>query len=590
MKKFFTAVLLLCAALLLFAACAPASFPKEDTVFVAVEDNEGIEGGLVREFPRGSDAEIELTLREGYGIYGCDNGGYIAFGSGNTVKLLLRELNADARIRVSTGKTDTTITYMPNGGETVGAEMSSYTQWADTAYRQRANTNIGTGYISREGYTQTGWNTEADGSGEHVGLGSRVTLNVGGNVTLYAEWERWTDAGLFEYTGNNYAEGGGIVLTAYRGEKTLDTLCIPAEIDGKPVTAVAEGCAAGLNVQTLVFPNTLLTVDKHAFEGGRFGEIYFFDSLLHVSDLSFGGPIPKVHINAVRAPAYALGNTNEQFVESMDRLILHADDKKMIFFGGCSLSYGLNSPLAEEAFGGEYTVFNMGVNGETTATFQIECIMAYVREGDVFIHAPEAASPYQLLDKIDAEARIFTCVESNYDLLALADFSACSGFFDRYEDFNGARKSMPEYDYTNRNDFCNEYGDYIVERPNNADDTNFELFLRFGVDYVNGVSTSRLLSYYEALEGMGATVYFSYAPLNVNSLTEEDIASRIWEEYENRLRFGLGDRVISSVTDYLMQGKYFYDTDYHLTDEGAVLRTQMLVRDIKAAMAKGEGR
>ena len=44
------------------------------------------------------------------------------------------------------------------------------------------------------------------------------------------------------------------------------------------------------------------------------------------------------------------------------------------------------------------------------------------------------------------------------------------------------------------------------------------------------------------------------------------------------------ERVISSVTDYLFPGRYFFYTDYHLSTEGAALRTQSLVRDIAAAM------
>ena len=44
-------------------------------------------------------------------------------------------------------------------------------------------------------------------------------------------------------------------------------------------------------------------------------------------------------------------------------------------------------------------------------------------------------------------------------------------------------------------------------------------------------------------------------------------------------------RVISEVEDYMMAGQYFFDTDYHLTDEGAVIRTEMLIGDIKAALA-----
>ena len=46
----------------------------------------------------------------------------------------------------------------------------------------------------------------------------------------------------------------------------------------------------------------------------------------------------------------------------------------------------------------------------------------------------------------------------------------------------------------------------------------------------------------------------------------------------------------SGLYHYLMPGKYFFDTDYHLSNEGAALRTEMLVRDIKRAMAEGGAR
>ena len=42
-----------------------------------------------------------------------------------------------------------------------------------------------------------------------------------------------------------------------------------------------------------------------------------------------------------------------------------------------------------------------------------------------------------------------------------------------------------------------------------------------------------------------------------------------------------GYRVISSVKDYVMEGRYFYDSDYHLGEGGAALRTARLIEDLK---------
>ena len=48
----------------------------------------------------------------------------------------------------------------------------------------RLNTPIGTDLFARDGYTLIGWNTRPDGSGESVGLGSRIAWEDG--LTLYA--------------------------------------------------------------------------------------------------------------------------------------------------------------------------------------------------------------------------------------------------------------------------------------------------------------------------------------------------------------------------------------------------------------------
>lgn len=60
----------------------------------------------------------------------------------------------------------------------------------------------GKGHIVREGYTLTGWNTQADGTGDTIGLGDPVVpvSNQIDTTTLYAQWQK-VDSRNFDYTG-----------------------------------------------------------------------------------------------------------------------------------------------------------------------------------------------------------------------------------------------------------------------------------------------------------------------------------------------------------------------------------------------------
>lgn len=187
------------------------------------------------------------------------------------------------------------------------------------------------------------------------------------------------------------------------------------------ITAIAAGFAEGVKYESLILPDTIKTIEINAFKRCVFNEIYFFDNI----EERFGSGIKTVHINASVAPRYTTDCDNAQFAEDMDRLILNEDKRKMVFYGGRSMLYGLKSELVENAFNDKYVVCNIGVIGETNAVFQFECIRRCLGQGDVFVHAPEEMSRYQFLNDVSAEPRIFMCTESNYDLFALCDFSVC---------------------------------------------------------------------------------------------------------------------------------------------------------------------
>ena len=92
---------------------------------------------------------------------------------------------------------------------TDGATVNIYAQWKSISYTIKYNANGGSGNMSntsatyntnvtlrsntftRDGYTFTGWNTKADGSGTSYSNGasvSNLTSTNNGTVTLYAQW------------------------------------------------------------------------------------------------------------------------------------------------------------------------------------------------------------------------------------------------------------------------------------------------------------------------------------------------------------------------------------------------------------------
>lgn len=77
----------------------------------------------------------------------------------------------------------------------------------------------------------------------------------------------------------------------------------------------------------------------------------------------------------------------------------------------------------------------------------------------------------------------------------------------------------------------------------------------------------------------GVFVFFTYAPRNRSSLTENSTQERI-KETEELLRKTLSVPVISDIEDYFYSGIYFYKIDNHLSYEGVILRTDQLIADI----------
>lgn len=489
--------------------------------------------------------------------------------------LSLKNITANQVIRIYFNRYNAQIVYYPNGGK-VEAGGESYTEFFDTSYRPSVNTNSGVGYFVREGYTQTGWNTRPDYSGTHVGLGSRYDFKDG-NV-LFAEWEKWTEAN-YTYT---IEKGGDIILTGVYGND-VSTLVIPATIDGRTVSEISSNfaCSYKSAVKKVVFPLSMFRIQSGSFYDWNVEEIVFYDNLRYM-DGAFGKSVKTFTINAVNQPKYQGVNNNAYFTEKIELLKSTMGQKRLIFFAGCSMSYGLKSALVKNEFA-DYEVINLGVIGGTSAAVQFDMIIPYLTDKDVFIHAPEIMSTWQLMDSFTIDNRVFIMVEGNYDNFRNVDVSRVEDAYSAWETYARLRLSEMPHPYDRINPDYNSYGDIIIPRLEEGDHVSFNDF-DYYVDTkaLNENSLYWLGWYYQKIQEKGATVLFSFSPANGSAFDEqkwEDV--RTFETFYKTRLSDYGIEVISDIDPYMMNYKYFYDSDYHLNDKGAEVRTMQLISDLK---------
>ena len=448
----------------------------------------------------------------------------------------------------------------------------------------RVNTALGD-LFSREGYTLFGWNTSPDGSGTAVGLGSRVDP---GCRVLYAQWAAWTDESCFT------VENG--VLTAYAGSD--DCVTVPASIRGDAIHAIGENAFAGCAARTVILPPSLKTIAFGAFRDAAVETLYLFDSIQGLSDYSFAGceSLSTLRLNAATPPVYA-GTYYSTFADKYDRLLSLAGQQKLVLFSGSSARFGYDSAMLDAALPG-YAVVNMGVFAYTNALPQLELIRGAMGTGDLLLMSPELdAAKRQFCTTRALDAPFFNLMEENYDMLSALDLREYTLVFSSLSEYLSVKSRMEGRGYdASPADFdedgqpvsspsYNPYGDYILYRPNAATDAPL-----YGLAVPYTAAYYRKEQYIDPLNAEirrftagGIRVYLTYSPRNRLAVSEDsdEAAIRALDRY---FRETLEAPVISDIFDSLVDGRYLWGTDNHLSTQGVQKRTRQIIRDLRAQL------
>lgn len=140
-----------------------------------------------------------------------------------------------------------TITYNGNNKTSGSVPTEQSSQKAGISMTLRGNT----GSLARTGYTLTGWNTKADGTGDHYDLSGSYTPNAK-SITLYAEW-----------TANTYTAANNIkdASNTNKGQYTATYDATTIAYNTKP------SIASGYSIEGLYATNTAGTLSNKIVNG-----------------------------------------------------------------------------------------------------------------------------------------------------------------------------------------------------------------------------------------------------------------------------------------------------------------------------------
>ncbi len=516
-----------------------------------------------------------ISMRDGFTFDGWSQDKAIS--NGGSVASTARTYNISASKDVTVwANYSANIIYDPNGGK-VKSGGETYNQKYSVVWFRCPNTLTSKDYFVRDGYTLVEYNTKADGTGTAVGLGSRAVIPAEGNLTLYCIWEKQASESDF----TTKADGKGVSITKYNGTET--NVVIPETIGGKAVVSIASGAFKGSSVERVVLNKNITKVADGAFENcKKLDTFVMFDSIMNISSKSFTGTtIKNLRVNAA-LDLYNLWTVSMINVK-FDSFLYAASQQKDIFaiYGGSGAYYGFDCAAIDEALGGKYEVINLGVNANLSAAIMFEYMSNFLGENDTVLWAPEAGS--WMFGDTSFSNRTWGFLAAYYDIFRYVDISKYSRVFDYYSSFASDHASRQQ-SFEAFSTGCNHHGDACDEREHqdrmndgysNSYNSQAKAVTNETYSYIDGI--------FAKMSENGVKFYYTFAAMDE---TATALDGAVFEKLAKAVEDTFGMVAISDYKNCLVPHDCMFDSEWHLTLEGAKLRTQNLIKDILAQIDK----
>jgi len=276
-----------------------------------------------------------------------------------------------------------------------------------------------------------------------------------------------------------------------------------------------------------------------------------------------------------------------------DRLIRGTPSPKVILVGGSNLAFGIDSRMLQDSLG--MPVVNMGLYAKLGLRYMLAQVKPYIAAGDVVTVVPEYDQFYgdfadgdhtlntallyapsdRIVDFVSSYSVIDVVVRPRVENARRAFMQASADVFgvkDRYFPAD----TNPVY---NRRSF-NQLGDvvsHLGKRGKNPDSI-FVATLPPIADF-NATTLDDLNSIARTATTRRAHAYFLY-PSYIDRSYSINVAAI--DSLRGRLAQGMRMPLIGSPSDFVYPSRLFFDTRYHLNEDGRRLRSLRMVGILRA--------
>jgi hypothetical protein len=216
----------------------------------------------------------------------------------------------------------------------------------------------------------------------------------------------------------------------------------------------------------------------------------------------------------------------------------------------------------------------------------MEAFLPWFSEGDVIIHAPETTATAQLGDRNITYLTFMGC-EGMLEIFSYIDMSEYTGFFSALTVMNQEKRNTSAgVSYAEKGSAINEFTDLTTNKENPTYQSTLNGLFPFNPKMITAKRAAVMSAAYEKVRATGAKMYLSWAPINIASCCDEAKSEEVHREFVEKISEMTNCTVISDPGDYLLENQYFNDSNYHPGPTGAKIRTEQLISDLKAQLAR----
>lgn len=297
---------------------------------------------------------------------------------------------------------------------------------------------------------------------------------------------------------------------------------------------------------------------------------------LPLSILSVGAMLPEFY-----------GETYYAVLPQMYSRLKEIEEPKILVIGGSNVAFGLDSGLLEELLreeGYDYTVCPFGLYAAVGTGAMLDLSRDSLKAGDIVVLAIEPTS--ETMSAYFGAGAFWKCAESTPELVLSLDKPRQAALFGSYISYLQERFAIAQsgeapvtrgvYAAASFDERC----DLVYDRPGNlmAGGVDRSVTVDFSALQISDAFARQVQEYCDYAQKQGASVVLSFSPVNRGCISDPSEAAV--ESFFRRCTDAFSCPVISDPNRYILESGWFYDSNFHLNNAGAQVRTQLLAQDL----------